>query len=117
MTDRMTLQAKIDYNTLNIEIQSNSLDEEVKETLQNMINERENDLDYETLPEINHIIKSNSNGFEIQLNTNEGKIVEIVEDHIKEQKELVEAAILEEHNLLVNLHEQLNKELDQALSL
>ena len=115
MTDKMTLQINFDHN-MNVEIQSNSLDSEVKDTLEDMINDRENNYNYETLPEIDHMIKSNSFGFEVQLSTDEGKIVEIVEDHIKEQKELQELQVHEEGMHLINLNEQLNKELD-ALSL
>jgi len=115
MTDKMTFQIEFDSD-LNVEIKSNSLSKEQKETLEDMINEREQYMDYETLPELDHIIKSNSFGFEVDILTNEGKILEIVDEHIQTQKQLEEQAELEELYRLDRITEQLNKELD-ALSL
>ena len=115
MTDKMTFQIEFDSD-LNVEIKSNSLSKEQKETLEDMINEREQYMDYETLPELDHIIKSNSFGFEVDILTNDGKILEIVDEHIQTQKQLEEQAELEELYRLDRITEQLNKELD-ALSL
>ena len=115
MTDKQTYNINFDYN-LNIEIQSNSLNEEAKEVLETMLNERENDLNYDTLPEIDHMIKSNSFGFEVQLSTSEGKIEDIVENFIQEQKELQEQLEYEQGMHLINLNNQLEQELN-ALSL
>lgn len=111
MTDKLTYNINFDHN-LQVEIQSNSLDPEIKQELESMINERENTMDYSTLPEIDHMIKSNSFGFEVQLSTDDGKIIDIVKEHIEEQKEL---ELLQEEkfaNILPELTDQLNKELD-----
>ena len=115
MTDKMTFQIEFDHD-LNVEIKSNSLSKEQKETLEDMINEREQSMDYTTLPELDHIIKSNSFGFEVDISTNEGKILEIVDEHIQTQKQLEEQVELEELYRFDRITEQLNKELD-ALSL
>jgi len=115
MTDKITFQIEFDHD-LNVEIKSNSLSKEQKETLEDMINEREQYMNYETLPELDHVIKSNSFGFEVDISTNEGKILEIVNEHIQTQKQLEEQAELEELYRLDRITEQLNKELD-ALSL
>jgi len=115
MTDKMTFQIEFDSD-LNVEIKSNSLSKEQKETLEDMINEREQSMDYTTLPELDHIIKSNSFGFEVDISTNEGKILEIVDEHIQTQKQLEEQIEFEELYRLDRVTEQLNKELD-ALSL
>jgi hypothetical protein len=111
MTDKITFQINFDYN-MNVEIQSNSLSEELKETLSTMINERENFMDYTTLPELDYTIKSNSFGFEVDISTNDGKVLDIVEDHIKEQKELQKIQQYEQDMYFVDLNEQLNKELN-----
>ena len=115
MTDKITFQIEFDHD-LNVEIKSNSLSKEQKETLEEMINEREQYMNYETLPELDHIIKSNSFGFEVDISTNEGKILEIVDEHIQTQKQLEEQQELEELYRFDRITEQLNKELD-ALSL
>jgi hypothetical protein len=115
MTDKMTFQIDFDHD-MNVEIKSNSLSEEVKSTLEDMINERENNMDYSTLPEIDHVIKSNSFGFEVDISTSEGEIVEIIEKFNEEQKELQELQQYEQDMYLTNLNEHIGKELD-SLSL
>ena len=112
MTDKKTYNIHFDHD-LNITIDSNSLNSEIKKELENMLNERENQFDNSTLPEINHVIKSNGFGFEVQLSTDEGKIEDIVKEHISEQKELELAADEKFANVLQDLNNQIRKEFEQ----
>ena len=112
MTDKQTYNIHFDYD-LNISIDSNALDPEIKKELENMLNERENQFDNSTLPEINHAIKSHSFGFEVQLSTDEGKIEDIVKEHIQEQKDLELEADKNFANALDNLNNQILKEFEQ----
>lgn len=112
MTDKQTYNIHLDYD-LNITIDSNALDPEVKQTLENMLNEREKSLDNTTLPEINHAIQSHSFGFEVHLSTDEGKIEDIVKEYIQEQKELELAADEKFSNALNDLNDLVRKEFEQ----
>ena len=111
MTDEKTYPIHFDHN-LNIHIDSHSLSPEIKKELENMLNERENRFEHETLPEINHMIKSRSYGFEVKLTTNEGKIEEIVQNHIDKEIERAEAwerGLVEDDKRLA---EQIEKEFE-----
>lgn len=112
MTDKQTYNIHFDHD-LNITIDSNALDPEIKKELENMLNERENQFDNSTLPEINHAIQSHSFGFEVHLSTDEGKIEDIVKEHIQEQKELELEADKNFANALDNLNNQILKEFEQ----
>ena len=111
MTDKKTYNIHFDYN-LTISIDSKTLDSEVKKELENMLNERENEFDNTTLPEINHSIQSKSFGFEVKLMTDKGKIEDIVKEYIQKQKDLEYEAEQELVNSYENLNNQLIKELE-----
>ena len=112
MTDKQTYNIHFDHD-LNISIDSNALDPEIKKELENMLNEREDQFDNSTLPEINHAISSHSFGFEVHLSTDEGKIEDIVKEHIQEQKELKLAADEKFSNALNDLNDLVRKEFEQ----